>query len=143
MGYSYVVIRRGLRPEVPATKLGRIGLIGKRELEKQKEKQSMAVLQLHEDYKATQAATEAVEEAQEHEEVISEEPAASEYLEEKVESSLRQEAYHWPRLVFPSLKRSGHIILDACTPEGNVATSLAMYVRELINLSLTKVKFSA
>ena len=28
------------------------------------------------------------------------------------------EAFEWPRLVFPPLKRSGHIILDACAPQG-------------------------
>ena len=31
---------------------------------------------------------------------------------------LRHEAYDWPRLVFPPLKRSGHIILDVCASEG-------------------------
>ena len=35
-----------------------------------------------------------------------------------LEEALRREAYGWPRLVFPPLKRSGHIIIDACTPEG-------------------------
>lgn len=35
-----------------------------------------------------------------------------------IEGSLRKHAYHWPRLVFPPLKRSGHIILDSCTPSG-------------------------
>lgn len=34
---------------------------------------------------------------------------------------IRQEAYNWPRLVFPPLKRSGHVILDGCTAEGNVS----------------------
>ena len=31
---------------------------------------------------------------------------------------LQTSAYHWPRIVYPPLKRSGHIILDTCTPEG-------------------------
>jgi len=35
-----------------------------------------------------------------------------------IEDSLRKHAYHWPRLVFPPLKRSGHIILDSCTSSG-------------------------
>lgn len=34
---------------------------------------------------------------------------------------LRSEAYGWPRLVFPPLKKSGHIIIDACTREGMCA----------------------
>jgi ribosomal protein RSM22 (predicted rRNA methylase) len=34
----------------------------------------------------------------------------------------REEAFAWPRLVFPPLKKSGHIILDACTAEGTRAS---------------------
>ena len=37
-----------------------------------------------------------------------------------IEGSLRKHAYHWPRLVFPPLKRSGHIILDSCTQDGRI-----------------------
>jgi len=33
---------------------------------------------------------------------------------------LRLEAFGWPRLVFPPMKRSGHVILDSCTAEGKV-----------------------
>jgi hypothetical protein len=36
-----------------------------------------------------------------------------------LEGALRREAYGWPRLVFPPLKKSGHIIIDACTQEGS------------------------
>ena len=36
----------------------------------------------------------------------------------EVQALLRQEAYQWPRLVFPPLKKGGHIILDACTVTG-------------------------
>jgi ribosomal protein RSM22 (predicted rRNA methylase) len=35
-----------------------------------------------------------------------------------VNEAIRLEAYQWPRLVFPPLKKSGHIILDGCTAEG-------------------------
>jgi hypothetical protein len=37
---------------------------------------------------------------------------------EDLQEALRLEAYSWPRLVFPPLKKSGHIILDSCTAEG-------------------------
>lgn len=37
---------------------------------------------------------------------------------EELKEALRLEAYGWPRLVFPPLKRSGHVILDSCTAEG-------------------------
>lgn len=36
----------------------------------------------------------------------------------ELEATLRQEAFGWPRLIFPPLKRSGHVILDGCTAEG-------------------------
>lgn len=29
-------------------------------------------------------------------------------------------ANEWPRLVVPPLKRGGHVILDGCTPSGNI-----------------------
>ena len=32
--------------------------------------------------------------------------------------ALRPEAYAWPRLVAPPLKRSGHVVMDACCPNG-------------------------
>jgi hypothetical protein len=36
----------------------------------------------------------------------------------EVQMQLRLEAYQWPRLIFPPLKKSGHAILDACTAGG-------------------------
>lgn len=36
----------------------------------------------------------------------------------EVQAQLRLEAYQWPRLIFPPLKKSGHAILDACTVDG-------------------------
>lgn len=124
MGYSYVVIRRGPRPEVPGTKSGRIGEVGKRELEKQDTKQPLSVLQLHEDFVESQGTTEPVEEVLEQEESTPRETFVSEDPE-TLQNSLRQEAYHWPRLVFAPLKRSGHIILDACAPEGKYVFSFS------------------
>jgi hypothetical protein len=52
------------------------------------------------------------------------EPKPENVLEEfespsNLEEALRSEAYGWPRLVFPPLKKSGHIIIDACTREGS------------------------
>lgn len=37
---------------------------------------------------------------------------------ENLEEALRLEAYNWPRLVFPPMKKNGHVILDGCTAEG-------------------------
>jgi len=38
--------------------------------------------------------------------------------EEEVELGLRGEAYTWPRVVAPPMKRAGHVILDTCFPDG-------------------------
>jgi ribosomal protein RSM22 (predicted rRNA methylase) len=38
--------------------------------------------------------------------------------EAEVEEHLRKEAYHWPRLVYPPIKRSGHVLMDTCHPSG-------------------------
>ncbi|KLO20780.1 Rsm22-domain-containing protein [Schizopora paradoxa] len=72
VGYSYVVIRRGRRPEV-ATDI--------------------------EDDKVTSSDTE---------------------IGASFDEQIRNEAFSWPRLVFPPIKNSGHVILDSCTPEGKI-----------------------
>jgi hypothetical protein len=36
-------------------------------------------------------------------------------------AKLRHEAYGWPRLIFPPLKRCGHVIIDGCTAEGELS----------------------
>lgn len=45
----------------------------------------------------------------------------SDIAQSETGDDIRLEAYNWPRLVFPPLKRSGHVILDGCTAEGNVS----------------------
>lgn len=39
-------------------------------------------------------------------------------MNENLETTLREESYSWPRINFTPLKRNGHVIIDACTPEG-------------------------
>ncbi|KDQ63035.1 hypothetical protein JAAARDRAFT_146949 [Jaapia argillacea MUCL 33604] len=46
--------------------------------------------------------------------------AEKDMTKEDVDETLRLESFHWPRLVFPPLKRSGHVILDACTAEAKI-----------------------
>ena len=38
--------------------------------------------------------------------------------EDEMIDALRQEASTWPRLVAPPMKRSGHVIMDACCSNG-------------------------
>jgi ribosomal protein RSM22 (predicted rRNA methylase) len=112
-GYSYVVIRRGQRPTAPTHQVGRVGDIGKRELEKMAQKDKpMVELTVEEEYHSTISAPSSSSPSQSSAiENVS-------YTSDEVTEALRSEAYHWPRLVFPPLKKSGHIILDSCTGEG-------------------------
>lgn len=110
MYYSYVVLRRGSRPDSVNTSVGRTGGIGKRVIEKAKKELPLKELEIHEEGFNSMIS-------------ISQElpaPTSSdvELTDSELQSQLRREAYQWPRLVFPPLKKSGHIILDACTAEG-------------------------
>ena len=119
MDYSYVVIRRGPRPTHITDKVGRVGGVGMREFAKQIEDSTpMAHLSLDVDHpELTEQADR--ERASSHELELSD-ATEDDYglIPAEVTSALRQEAYGWPRLVFPPIKRSGHIILDVCHPEG-------------------------
>ncbi|KAG6813991.1 hypothetical protein H0H92_004484 [Tricholoma furcatifolium] len=117
--YSYVVIRRGPRPTPVLTNVGRVGEVGKRASEKEALQQTpIKELKLDSEH-AT------------NDESVAEDtfPAVTDSLipeiqeelsPEELEEALRLESYTWPRLVFPPLKKSGHIILDGCTAEGKI-----------------------
>jgi ribosomal protein RSM22 (predicted rRNA methylase) len=40
------------------------------------------------------------------------------YNPAEIEDLMKAEAFHWPRLVLPPLKKSGHIVMDVCDPSG-------------------------
>ncbi|PIL31515.1 hypothetical protein GSI_06217 [Ganoderma sinense ZZ0214-1] len=110
MDYSYVVVRRGPRPAHNIDKVGRIGGVGLREFAKRTEDSTpIAHLFLDVDHQKLADG----EQASSHEPKLSE-AAEDDYglISAEITSALRQEAYSWPRLVFPPIKRSGHIILD-------------------------------
>jgi len=111
--YSYVVIRRGARPNRVDTNVGRIGEIGRRALPaKRLSKTPIKELEVY------------VEGAE------SSLPPQTEILEvadpdhglspSEVQAQLRLEAYQWPRLIFSPIKNGGHVILDACTAESKI-----------------------
>ncbi|KAI0931449.1 hypothetical protein AcV7_001174 [Taiwanofungus camphoratus] len=122
-GYSYVVIRRGSRPMSVSTKMGRIGDVGRRELDKIALKQvPLTELVIDGDNQtevldpqASKATTSTKSDSSELSEQTEDTPDLG-----AVEAALRSEAYSWPRLVFPPLKRSGHVILDGCTAQGKI-----------------------
>ncbi|THH19690.1 hypothetical protein EW146_g1524 [Bondarzewia mesenterica] len=118
IGYSYVVIRRGSRPVRSDTKVGRLGEVGKRELQKLQSKAPVVDLQLHDESLETHPLTSEEPTGTAHSRPTS--SSSQQDGPENLDDALRLEAYHWPRLVFPPMKRSGHIILDCCTPEGKI-----------------------
>jgi ribosomal protein RSM22 (predicted rRNA methylase) len=124
VGYSYVVVRRGERPAQPegAKPIGRLGQVGKRELAKQIAAQVKAnppVLR-EESLSEVPRQDTRVDATQVNEDSSETLSAAvrADNAPDDLHAVLRQEAYTWPRLVFPPLKRSGHVILDVCTPQG-------------------------
>jgi ribosomal protein RSM22 (predicted rRNA methylase) len=132
IGYSYVVIKRGQRPVVPKgfPKLGRLGQVGKREIAslEAKLRASIPLREMEEivasdeltsiDLQPTAPAQETP--APSRARVSPTEPEDADF---DLDASLRLEANAWPRLVFPPLKRSGHVILDVCSPTGQILRS--------------------
>lgn len=119
IGYSYVVIRRGARPPHPESKVGRLGEVGRWEQQKAAEALLPTTeLAIHRDGDSLDH--QALENSPADLEAPSSDLTTLELSPHDIETSLRSEAYYWPRLVFPPLKRSGHIILDGCTSEGKV-----------------------
>ncbi|EIW87110.1 hypothetical protein CONPUDRAFT_116167 [Coniophora puteana RWD-64-598 SS2] len=133
IGYSYVVVRRGPRPSLAApttsTKVatssgvGRVGAVGREVLQQQREKTVQELSMFDEDVVADPASTEA-ETNSSAETSESTNAVAGDSINglkgKDLETALRYEALSWPRLVFPPLKKSGHILLDACTPEAKI-----------------------
>ena len=118
IGYSYVVVQRGSRPPFDPSShhVGKMGPISYEDLQKETDRRSGLVL-----YPDTHANEEHI--LAQEEDIQAAEMTAGRVTPESltdIEDSLRKHAYHWPRLVFPPLKRSGHVILDSCTPSGRM-----------------------
>lgn len=115
--YSYVVVRRGSRPWTSVKISGRVGEVSRwpsekfamsnlpiKELQVDQGSEKLTVSPENEITSTTQSAN------------IQRDSVPDSRLHE----GLRLEAFSWPRLVFPPLKRGGHVILDSCTPEGKI-----------------------
>ena len=130
-------MRRGARPQQAegSLKVGRFGQVGKRELQKEVDAQmKLPHKVIHEESvfvshkkpevdlaEATRMEVVAADvDGGELKSEVSQSSSDSSQIDSRsdTEESLRLEAYSWPRLVFAPLKRSGHVILDCCTPEG-------------------------
>lgn len=93
MEYAYVVLRRGRRPLKSSVPMG----------------MERSILE------STEVGMVSVGEGAKGGEGFSRQ---SDISSPELSTVLRREAYHWPKLIVPPLKRAGHIILDSCTPEG-------------------------
>jgi ribosomal protein RSM22 (predicted rRNA methylase) len=119
VNYTYLVLGRGNRPTSSgaSTQAGRLGGVGKEALEKEAEKRE-GKSELRE-----------VEGGGGEFEMVSLAESTSgqglgsatkdDKTEEEVDGELRTEAYTWPRVVAPPMKRAGHVILDTCFPDGS------------------------
>ncbi|KAF8273002.1 mitochondrial small ribosomal subunit Rsm22-domain-containing protein [Lactarius quietus] len=114
IGYSYVVIRRGPRPRIPDVKVGRLGEVGRRQIQNEEAKRQPVELELHDG--DSPAPTQLANASVLPEEIT--EPRAHNPAE--IDSLLKAESFHWPRLVFPPLKKSGHVVMDVCAPSGSI-----------------------
>jgi ribosomal protein RSM22 (predicted rRNA methylase) len=112
MKYSYVVIRRGPRPLVshPIEVAQAIpSPIVQRRLVESEASESEADDVVHLTWDESQSADLSTDQAT---------IPLSERGLSRTDEDLRANSYHWPRIIYPPMKRSGHIILDTCTKEG-------------------------
>jgi ribosomal protein RSM22 (predicted rRNA methylase) len=123
-GYTYLVIARGERPVYTGEKLGRVGGVGRAA-----ENRALAKLTIQHELKEIEG-----EKPGKPQQFISvpidgrdhasgsnsaQEEASSEDIGEAAEEiAIREESYQWPRIVAPPMKRSGHVVLDVCHPDG-------------------------
>jgi ribosomal protein RSM22 (predicted rRNA methylase) len=127
VGYSYVVLRRGKRPTKPVVELGRDREASTIE---EGEKRQRNVWVDAEDGDGIEMILENAEPPEEADPELDIPEKDGQISTEELTTHLRSEAYHWPKAVFPPLKRSKHIILDACTAEGKIVltSSLSLLV---------------
>ena len=116
IGYSYVVIQRGSRPPLNSNShaVGKAGPISYEEAQKDT-KRSALVLYPDAQTKNTPECTRIAKLRRWSWNNGNPQTPVN------IERSPRGSAYHWPRLVFPPIKCSGHIILDSCTPSGRIS----------------------
>ncbi|KAJ1301502.1 hypothetical protein OPQ81_008757 [Rhizoctonia solani] len=149
VAYSYVVIRRGQGPMIHHTQKygslvadGLVGAVGRECAEKAKldgvtgvskrkiqnkgrDKGGRQVLEVGADGVWSGLADNGVmehEAGSRNDPSQTQEPAeSSKKACEEEEEALRSAIGTWPRIIYPPMKRSGHVIMDTCTNEGSIA----------------------
>lgn len=137
VNYTYLVLGRGKRPASSglassSMQVGRVGGVGKEVLEKEAEKRE-GKSELRE-VEGGGGEFEMVSLSDIGRDSGAGSIRADEQTEEEVDAELRTEAYTWPRVVAPPMKRAGHVILDTCFPDGTSHPPLSSY------LSLTRAR---
>lgn len=108
--FSYVVVKRGPRPS--ATAGGPTDILGTKSLPLSPARSPPTILQpVKQSHGSSDSELFAIPSSEQHIDL----PEVS--LAE-TSAEMRADAYSWPRLVAPPLKRSGHVVLDACCPSG-------------------------
>jgi hypothetical protein len=108
--YSYVVIRRGPRPSIPDVRVGRLGEVGRQWLQLEEAKRPPLELKL--DDGSPQAIPAPTASSNIPDKSI--EPRG--YSPAEIGNLIKADAFHWPRLISPPLKKSGHVVMDVCSP---------------------------
>jgi ribosomal protein RSM22 (predicted rRNA methylase) len=114
------VIRRGARPSKQPQDIGRLGAIAKEEIIAFEKKASnegqrliVPVIGGKEGVYEVVAVDNEVESDKEPRQWPDDDLSKGD-----MQDALRGQAYQWPRLVYPPLKRSGHVVMDTCHPSG-------------------------
>jgi len=118
--HSYVVLRRGLRPESPGTVIGRVGPVGREEEVRLHNKRMAKLMEQNQGEPGPVVASPAVTSSPE----VGEQSVTTQAEVDELKATLRKEAVYWPRLIYPPLKKAGHVILDGCTEDGTMPSSL-------------------
>lgn len=110
--YSYLIVSRGKRPSGPhglEAGTGRMGAVGKEAMAR-----ALAKLSGRTEMREVEGGDGELEvvELPLPEGVT---PIVEDADPEATRAALAAEAYSWPRLVAPPMKRSGHVVMDACT----------------------------
>jgi len=116
VAYTYLIVSRGERPVADLSEglVGRMGAVGKEQMERLIAKEA-GYTEVRPVEGGERGAYEVVDVPSSIVEVDNTDPNDPEVLEQ-----LRQEAYAWPRLIAPTMKRSGHVVMDMCTKEGEI-----------------------
>lgn len=119
--YSYVVIRRGARPMSATQEAGRKGGVAKDAEDRERRKLTeRSVGKIVPVVGGPEGSYEVIRQSDELPAAASSSSSPSFEESKDVSESLRQEAYRWPRLVYPPLKRSGHVVMDTCHPSSAI-----------------------